>query len=199
MNMELKKQFLTTGEIAKRCGVSFRTVIRWIEKGYLLAQRLPGRGDYRISELDFTTFLTANNLKVNQVVNAVPAVMTQNFTHKALIVDDDFLMARSIERTFRNLKYETMVAHDGVQVGYLLHKFQPTVMTLDLKMKFVDGFEVLKWIREQNELVSCKIIVISGASQEDMKRAHSEGADAALSKPFSRVELEQLLRRIENE
>jgi excisionase family DNA binding protein len=42
------KQALTTGEAAKYCGVNFRTVIRWIERGHLDAYKLPGRGDNRI-------------------------------------------------------------------------------------------------------------------------------------------------------
>ena len=41
--MKNKQNVLTTGEAARYCDVNFRTVIRWIEKGYLKAYKLPGR------------------------------------------------------------------------------------------------------------------------------------------------------------
>ena len=49
--------YITTGFVAKRCGVCNVTVLRWIEKGRLPAFRLPD-GHYRIRRDDFTGFLT---------------------------------------------------------------------------------------------------------------------------------------------
>jgi excisionase family DNA binding protein len=48
--------YLTTGAVARHCGVSKVTVLRWIEKGYLTAFRLPG-GQNRIHRDDFSEFL----------------------------------------------------------------------------------------------------------------------------------------------
>jgi excisionase family DNA binding protein len=48
-------QYLTTGTVAKHCGVSKVTVLRWIEKGNLVSFRLPG-GQNRIHRDDFYTF-----------------------------------------------------------------------------------------------------------------------------------------------
>lgn len=59
-----EKRALTTGEIAKFCGVNFRTVIRWIEKGYMSAYKLPGRGDNRVTIDEFLRFLESNNMPV---------------------------------------------------------------------------------------------------------------------------------------
>jgi excisionase family DNA binding protein len=44
--------YLTTGAVARQCGVSKVTVLRWIEKGNLAAFRLPG-GQNRIHRDDF--------------------------------------------------------------------------------------------------------------------------------------------------
>ena len=46
----MKKEILTTGDIAKYCNVNFRTVVRWVERGLLKSHKLPGRGDNRIQE-----------------------------------------------------------------------------------------------------------------------------------------------------
>ncbi|ASP40977.1 hypothetical protein CHH28_17240 [Bacterioplanes sanyensis] len=59
-----EKQALTTGEVAKFCGVNFRTVIRWIERGHLQAYKLPGRGDNRIPVNGFVEFLKDNHMPV---------------------------------------------------------------------------------------------------------------------------------------
>ena len=59
-----EKQALTTGEVAKYCGVNFRTVIRWIERGHLDAYKLPGRGDNRIPVESFVDFLNNNNMPI---------------------------------------------------------------------------------------------------------------------------------------
>ena len=48
--------YLTTGTIAKHCGVSKVTVLRWIEEGYLPTFKLP-KGHNRISREDFHEFL----------------------------------------------------------------------------------------------------------------------------------------------
>ena len=48
-------QYLTTGAVARHCGVSKVTVLRWIEKGNLVSFRLPG-GQNRIHRDDFYTF-----------------------------------------------------------------------------------------------------------------------------------------------
>lgn len=48
-------RYLTTGDVANRCGVSRITVLRWIHDGKLIAFNLPG-GHYRISEEDYEKF-----------------------------------------------------------------------------------------------------------------------------------------------
>jgi len=71
--VRLGKQVLTTGEVAGYCGVNFRTVIRWIKRGYLTAFQLPGRGDNRVRVEDFVTFLEENRIPVPHEVLALRA------------------------------------------------------------------------------------------------------------------------------
>ena len=56
-------EYLTTGTVAKYCGVSKVTVLRWIDKGHLAAFRLP-EGHYRIHRDDFGKFLVKHGLPV---------------------------------------------------------------------------------------------------------------------------------------
>jgi excisionase family DNA binding protein len=59
LETEVKKrspEYLTTGAVAKLCGVSKVTVLRWITTEQLPAFRLPS-GHYRIEREDFSEFL----------------------------------------------------------------------------------------------------------------------------------------------
>jgi excisionase family DNA binding protein len=54
-------EYLTTGVVARLCGVSKVTVLRWINKGHLDAFRLP-EGHYRIHKKDFNKFLVKHEI-----------------------------------------------------------------------------------------------------------------------------------------
>jgi len=54
-------QYLTTGVVARHCGVSKVTVLRWIEKGNLVAFRLPS-GQNRIHRDDFFAFAEKHSI-----------------------------------------------------------------------------------------------------------------------------------------
>jgi excisionase family DNA binding protein len=54
---------ISVGFIARRCGVSNTTVLRWIGTGQLPAFRLPG-GHYRIERNDFSEFLTKYSMPI---------------------------------------------------------------------------------------------------------------------------------------
>jgi excisionase family DNA binding protein len=58
-------EFLTTGAVARYCGVSKVTVLRWIEKGNLVAFRLPG-GQNRIHRDDFYAFADRHSIPIQR-------------------------------------------------------------------------------------------------------------------------------------
>ncbi|HLX70204.1 MAG TPA: response regulator [Verrucomicrobiae bacterium] len=60
----------------------------------------------------------------------------------------------------------------------------PSLLLLDLKMPFVDGFEVLTWARSQPELKQLPIVVLtSSAEDRDRQRAAEAGANGYFVKP----------------
>ena len=56
-------EHLTTGAAADFCGVSKVTVLRWIQRGYLTAFRLPD-GHYRVRREDFASFLQEHDMPI---------------------------------------------------------------------------------------------------------------------------------------
>ncbi len=59
------QEYITTGAVAGYCGVNKVTVLRWIEKGYLTAFRLP-EGHHRIHRDDFGQFLVRHNIPIRK-------------------------------------------------------------------------------------------------------------------------------------
>ncbi|MCG8436357.1 MAG: response regulator [Gammaproteobacteria bacterium] len=167
---------LTTGEVAKYCSVNFRTVIRWIERGYLRAHKLPGRGDNRVMLDDFLAFLEEQGLPVPREFGARNA--------KVLVVDDDLNMAAAIQRTLNLAGFQTLVATDGFRAGTLLTQFLPAIMTLDLQMPGVGGMDVLKFVRETPLLAPTKVLIVSAMPAKKLQAAIKAGADDVLPKPF---------------
>ena len=51
------EEVFTTGQVAKLCRVASRTVVKWIDKGYLKGWRIPGGVDRRVSRSELIEFL----------------------------------------------------------------------------------------------------------------------------------------------
>lgn len=179
---------LTTGQIAKYCGVHPRTVTRWIDNGKLPAYQLPERGDRRVRTTDFVQFLSDNNLPI-------PQELTRT-TQRVLIVEDEPPMASAIQRALRLKNFETRVAHDGFEAGRLLESFIPDLITLDLMMPGIDGLEVLKKLKANPAYDNIRILVISAAIDSKIEEAFELGADAAISKPFTNDELIEMIEGV---
>lgn len=167
---------LTTGQIARHCRVNYRTVLRWIKAGRLTAHQLPGRGDHRVEIADFRQFLIDNELPI-PVEIARPA-------NRVLIVDDDPAMAASLARVLRRGGYETQTATNGFQAGAMLNDFKPQVVTLDLQMPGIDGYEVLRFIRSHPDHNKLGVLVVSGQSHREIQEAINSGATRGIQKPF---------------
>ena len=174
----MKQDLLTTGDIGKYCGVHFRTVLRWIERGELKAFKLPGgRGDHRVTVAEFVDFLERNGMPVPESLAPGPA--------RVLITDDDANMARAIERTLKRAGYETQIALDGLQAGVLLETFKPQLLTLDLNMPGLSGQDVLGFIRANSANRGLKILVVSATNEPELRGTLALGADDYVLKPFT--------------
>ena len=73
----------------------------------------------------------------------------------------------------------------------------PTLILLDLKMPQTNGFEVLRWIREQRMLDNLVVVVMSGSKEDtDIKRAYALGANSYLVKPSRFEDLVRLMESL---
>ena len=121
-----------------------------------------------------------------------------------LLVEDSDDDAFFFERSFANsgiVASLIRVANGGEAVDYLQKASQDSsdlsqthLVFLDLKLPLLNGFEVLKWIKERG--ISVEVVVLSGSDIEsDMKTAALLGAADYLVKPISVKELQKHLKR----
>ncbi|MFN2150135.1 MAG: response regulator transcription factor [Anaerolineales bacterium] len=102
---------------------------------------------------------------------------------KALIVDDDRVLADVVAFTLRREGFEVIQAYDGVTGLARWAEAQPDLVVLDVNMPKMDGFEVCRRIRAQADT---PILLLTVRGEEDDIVAGLEiGADDYIVKPFS--------------
>ncbi len=75
----------------------------------------------------------------------------------------------------------------------------PSLVLLDLKMPKKDGFEVLKWMREQPEFKRLVAVVLSTSDEPvDINRAYDLGANSFLVKTLMFTEFTELVKSLDN-
>ena len=183
MAKDFNKRNLTTGDIAKLCGVNFRTVIRWIQRGHLKAFQLPGRGDNRVQVADFIAFLQANDMPIPEEL--------QPSGRRVLIVESDEKQAQALEKALSGAGYETRIATDGFAAGAMIGAFSPGVMAVDVSMKGVDGAQAVAMAHSGSAAGPVKVVALAPASLGKRKRQDLEkaGAEAILDRPVKPADL----------
>jgi len=107
---------------------------------------------------------------------------------KILLVDDSGLARRSVRHILEPEGYEVVEAEDGMSAleRYFLEK--PDLVLLDLVMRGMAGFDVLKKLQEMD--ARARVIVVSADIQDSSKEmAETGGASAFLTKPVDRGEM----------
>jgi len=102
---------------------------------------------------------------------------------KALIVDDDLVLADVIAFTLKREGFEVILAHDGLTALERCEKESPDIIVLDVNIPRLDGFQVCRRIREH---ANTPIILLTVRGEEDdILQGFDIGADDYIVKPFS--------------
>ena len=113
---------------------------------------------------------------------------------KILVVDDEERMVRFIRLNLEHDGFQVVEAYKGSQAIQVLRDQLPDLVLLDIMMPDIDGFEVLRMIREIN---SVPVIMLTAKGEEDDKvRGLELGADDYITKPFSPRELSSRVRAV---
>jgi len=123
---------------------------------------------------------------------------------KILVVDDDTDVLEALTMILESQKYQVITAKDGIEGLARLKAEKPDLMILDLMMPKMDGFGVLKELREPmwEEFRDVPILVLSAVREEASRRRYELEtgvelrADDYLEKPISPDILLQRIKRV---
>jgi DNA-binding response OmpR family regulator len=115
-------------------------------------------------------------------------------TSNILVIEDDDIVARTIERCLRGRDFHVNLANSGVAGLRAAHRKVPDLVILDVIMPGMDGFTVCKEMREDPILKEVPILFLTAKIRpEDAILGLSLGADDYLRKPFN---VDELLLRV---
>ncbi|MCM8789648.1 MAG: response regulator [Candidatus Omnitrophica bacterium] len=114
--------------------------------------------------------------------------------YRILIVDDDREIVSMLKERLQMEGYDTAIAYDGEEGLEKIQQTNPDVILLDLILPKMNGFEVLKELREKFKDKWRPVIILSGKNDiESVKKGYSMEADHYLTKPCS---MENILRAV---
>jgi len=118
---------------------------------------------------------------------------------KILIVDDEPNIVMSLEYLFKKENFEVFIARDGTEAIEIVENNIPDIILLDIMMPNVDGYQVLKHLKANNDLCEIKVIFLSAKNKiSDIELGLQLGADKYISKPFSTKKLVKEVHKLLN-
>jgi two-component system OmpR family response regulator len=111
---------------------------------------------------------------------------------RLLVVDDEPNILELLSASLRFAGFDVATAPDGQQALQLVESFQPDLVVLDVMMPGIDGFEVMRRMRERQQAMPVLFLTARDAT-EDKLTGLTSGGDDYITKPFS---LEEVVARI---
>ena len=120
--------------------------------------------------------------------------------HRVLVVDDDDVIRQLITVNLELEGFDVVTAVDGQDALDKVKDAGVSVVTLDVMMPRVDGWEAASRLRSDPDTAHIKVVLLSARAQEaDLQRGEKIGVDAYLTKPFDPDELIDIVRRLATE
>jgi two-component system NtrC family response regulator len=115
-------------------------------------------------------------------------------TQKILVIDDDESLRRVLEYTLQEEGYEVFTAASGEEGLELFEERQPALVITDMKMPGINGFQVLKEVKERS--AEALVIIVTAFGEVDAAvKAMKLGAYDFITKPLSRDELKLTVKK----
>ena len=120
-------------------------------------------------------------------------------TKRILIADDEASVRLLVSNTLEDERFDIVEAVDGADALAKAEKLCPDLLILDFMMPNLNGVEVCRRVKADPLLAHTKIIMLTARTQNtDTEQAMQAGADHYLQKPFSPLELMNLVEEVLN-
>ncbi len=174
------KRGLSLGKVAQYCGVTRKTILRWVQDGLIQSFTLPS-GHHRVQPEELVRFLRAHDMPV-------PEDLSGEAKQTVLVVDDEAHIRRLISDLLRS-HFNVEEATNGVEACLKMGANPPAILMLDYRMPHMDGVEVIRQVRRDKRFAKTKIVVVSAHVTQELTTQLEGLADAILKKPFSPAQI----------
>lgn len=114
---------------------------------------------------------------------------------KILLVEDELKIAQSLKKGLEEKGYFVELASDGEMGKKMFFQNVYNLVILDINLPLINGFELCKIIRDENEQLPILMLTALGAT-EDKVLGFNSGADDYLVKPFEFLELQVRIKAL---
>ena len=115
---------------------------------------------------------------------------------KVLIIDDEKLLVKSTSMGLKCYDFEPEGALDGLEGLLMAEKSRPDIILLDIMMPGIDGWEVLKRLKSDDNLKDIPVVIFTAKEYSNGKSdAALKGAVDFIQKPFELDDLVALLKK----
>jgi DNA-binding response OmpR family regulator len=116
---------------------------------------------------------------------------------RVLIVEDERHIIESLSFVLESEGFTVDSELDGEAALRRLRADPPDVLVLDVMLPKMNGLEVLKLVRADAALRGLRVVILTAKGrQQDRRMAEEIGVDAFMTKPFSNVEVVEVIRRV---
>lgn len=103
-----------------------------------------------------------------------------------LIVEDNELNMKLFHDLLDAHGYATLQTKDGMEALAMVRKHRPDLILMDIQLPEVSGLEVIKWIKEDDNLRTIPVVAVTAfAMKGDEEKMREGGCDAYIAKPIS--------------
>jgi excisionase family DNA binding protein len=171
---------MTTHDVAKKLGVTIRSVQLWVEQGLLEGWKTPG-GHRRITSDSFNRFV------LSQEINLEPTEFI-NTQLRVVAVEDNEAMLKLYTHTVESwqLPIKLDCFNNAYEALINISQSIPDALIIDLNMPGMDGFAMLEALNKSNILNKLAVIVISCLSNEEIL---SRGGLPARARIYNKEEI----------
>jgi len=146
------KQNYTPNDVGSLLGVHHNTIKNWIKSKQVVAFQTVG-GHYRVPRREVVRLIKGRDLPVPEELQGPMGLV--------YVVDDDELIRRAIEDTLSE-DYEVYGFKSGFEALMQMGRLKPDLLVLDIFMPGIDGFAMVKKLRQDEKLANLKVIGMSG-------------------------------------
>ncbi len=185
MKVRGPKKYFSTGNVAKICGVTINTVVKWYETGVLKGRRTSETGARRITRNSLFSFLRRRGYPGDTAV-------AERF--RFLIVDDDIDVIKLITTSFRTAYgYMVGVADSNFEAGLLAERLKPHIVLISTGLKGVEPRHLAELLRASRGAGKAAMVAIGWRLGDKRREALSGHFDAILSKPLDTSRIREII------